>query len=78
MAKVKSSNKQKSSKVEIMRTIATSIEFIKNQIANDLIEAKSKKIIDLENDDLQKITSIVENSITASFVRVSGQIESRL
>tara|TARA_B100000161_G_C33350785_1_gene324489 strand:+ start:257 stop:490 length:234 start_codon:yes stop_codon:yes gene_type:complete len=77
MAKAKSTNR-KHSKVEIMRTIASSIEFIKNQIANDLVEAKSKNIIDLENDDLKKITAVVENSITASFIRTSVQIESRL
>jgi len=62
----------------MLRAVASSIEFIKSQIANDLLEAKHKNLINLENDDLRKITSIVENSISTSFVKTSGQIESSL
>jgi len=70
--------KPTTSSANVMRAVASSIEFIKSQIANDLLEAKHKNLINLENDDLRKITSIVENSISTSFVKTSGQIESSL
>jgi len=63
---------------EVMRSVASSIEFIKSQIANDLMLAKNSKLIDLDNDQLKKISSIVESSITKSFIKTSGQIESSL
>ena len=63
---------------EVMRSVASSIEFIKSQIANDLMLAKNSKLIDLDDDQLKKISNIVESSITKSFIKTSGQIESSL
>lgn len=63
---------------EVMSAVASSIDFIKNQIAIDLMEAKSKNLIELDNNDIKKLASIVESSITNSFIKASGQIESKL
>lgn len=63
---------------EVMRTIASSIDFIKSQIAIDLMEAKSKKLIDLDHDDIKKLSSIVESSISNSFIKTATQIETKL
>lgn len=63
---------------EVMRAVASSIDFIKNQIAIDLMEAKSKNLIELDSNDIKKLSAIVESSITNSFVKTSGQIESKL
>ena len=56
----------------------SSIDFIKSQIAIDLMNAKSKNLIDLDHSDIKKLSSIVESSITNSFIKASGQIESKL
>ena len=63
---------------EVMSAIASSIDFIKSQIAIDLMNAKSKNLIDLDHSDIKKLSSIVESSITNSFIKASGQIESKL
>ena len=63
---------------EVMGAVASSIDFIKSQIAIDLINAKSKNLIDLDHSDIKKLASIVESSITNSFIKASGQIESKL
>ncbi len=63
---------------EVMRSVASSVDFIKSQIASDLVEAKNKKLIDLSQDDLRKIVSVVEGSITKSFIKTASQIESTL
>ena len=63
---------------EVMSAVASSIDFIKSQIAIDLMNAKSKNLIELNHDDIKKLSSIVESSITNSFIKASGQIESKL
>jgi hypothetical protein len=76
--KVKAPERERSNSGNVMRAVATSIEFIKSQIVNDLLEAKNKNLINLENDDIRKLASIVETSISSSFIKTSGQIESSL
>jgi len=52
-SKTKTDVKVRSS-IEVMSSVASSIEFIKSQIANDLMLAKNSKLIDLDNDQLKK------------------------
>ena len=40
--------------------------------------AKSQNMIDLDVEQLKKIANIVELSIERSFIKTSGQIESKL
>ena len=68
----------KRNNAEVMSAVASSIDFIKSQIAIDLMNAKSKNLIELNHDDIKKLSSIVESSITNSFIKASGQIESKL
>ena len=49
---------------EVMRSVASSIEFIKSLIANDLMLAKNSKLIDLDNDQLK----IIGKFITLQFL----------
>ena len=70
--------KKSKPKTNIMNTVASSIDFIKSQIANDLMTAKSQNMIDLDVEQLKKIANIVELSIERSFIKTSGQIESKL
>ena len=70
--------KKSKTKTNIMNTVASSIDFIKSQIANDLMTANSQNMIDLDVEQLKKIANIVELSIERSFIKTSGQIESKL
>lgn len=65
-------NKNQATKT--MKAVASSIDFIKSQIANDLMTAKSQGLIELDNRDLQRVTNLVQASITQSFVKTSDQI----
>lgn len=65
-------------KSDVMRSVASSIDFIKSQIASDLLTAKSQNMLDLEIDQIKKIARIVESSIEKSFIKTSSQIESKL
>lgn len=57
-----------------MVAVSSSIDFIKSQIANDLIKAKNAGMINLEMNELKKITSVVETSIGQSFVKSSTSL----
>tara|TARA_Y100000992_G_scaffold302045_1_gene274703 strand:- start:5752 stop:5988 length:237 start_codon:yes stop_codon:yes gene_type:complete len=78
MPKKKTPENKTRSSSEVMGSVASSIEFIKSQIANDLLLAKNSKLIDVDHDQLRKISRIIESSITKSFIKTSGQIESSL
>ena len=77
MAKKNAKSTQVSS-TQVMSAVASSLDFIKSQIGSDLLTAKNRGMIELDNDQLKKITSIIEGSITQSFFKSSGQIESQL
>jgi len=66
-------NKQK-----VMTSVASTIDFIKSQIAIDLSQAKNSGMISLENEELKKLSRVIEISIQNSFIKSSGQIESAL
>jgi len=59
---------------DVMVNVASMINFIKSQIPKDLMEAKNNNIIDLDMEQLQKLTSIVETSIQSNFVKGSTEI----
>ena len=65
-------------RAKVMTTVSSVVSFIKEQISSDLLEAKSKGHVKLDNDDHKKICFFVETSITNSFVKASGQIEESL
>jgi hypothetical protein len=76
---MKKNNKVDSqSNSKVMSSVASTIDFIKEQIVTDLMMAKSSGMIDYSNEDLQKIARIVNTSIGNSFVKASSQIENTL
>lgn len=65
---------KKSGNKNVMTAVSSSIDFIKSQIANDLIKAKNAGMINVEMNELKKISSVVETSIGQSFVRSSSAL----
>ena len=59
---------------KIMPSISSMINFIKTQVKTSLVEANSKNIIDLEKDDLTKITNLIDMSIESAYVRGMNEV----
>lgn len=65
-------------KIEIMMQVSEIISFIKERTKIDLLEASNKRMINLDKDQIQKISNVVELSIEASFNKSVGQLENKL
>ena len=63
---------------QVMASVSSVVSYMKEQVASDLVTAKNSGKIDLTSEDLKKICFYVETSLTNSFVKASGQIESSL
>lgn len=74
----KKTTTKKDNSAEIMASVINALDFVKSNISNDLMTAKSRGLIELENDDMRKIADIVKNSITSSFFKASDQIETSI
>ena len=53
--KVKAPERERSNSGNVMRAVATSIEFIKSQIVNDLLEAKNKNLINMIDKEIKAL-----------------------
>ena len=51
------------------------LSFIKDQVKIDLVESNTKKVIDVDRDQLEKIVRVVALSIESNFVKGSSIIE---
>ena len=65
-----------SPEIEVMTRLSNMISYIKSQISSDLMQAKSKGLIETELKDLQKLDRIVQESIQNSFIRSSDEVMS--
>ena len=77
-AKKSKNNSKNIDSSQVMSSVATVISFMKEQVVTDLMDAKNKGNINLEQDDLKKVCYYIETSLTNSFIRASGQIENAL
>ena len=63
----------------VMSAVASVIDFIKTQVSVDLMTASDRGILEKRDiNELKKISRIVEQSISTSFVKSSDQIENAL
>jgi len=60
---------------DIMTSVASIVDFMKQQVVSNLVEAKSKGTISMEDETLRKVCFYVESSMTNSFTRASSQLE---
>lgn len=65
----------KEAKREIMSSVVNIVDFIKTQVANDLATANARGAVNIKQKQIRDITRIVQDSITTSFVKASGQVE---
>ena len=63
---------------KVMSSVASVVNFMKEQVASDLFAATQKENIDLSSEDLRKLCHYVEVSLTNSFTKASSQIEASL
>ena len=59
---------------KVMPSVSSMMDFIKSQVKNSLIEANTKKIIEIDRNELEKISSIVEASIEHAYGRGMNEV----
>jgi hypothetical protein len=62
----------------VRNAIHNVVSFIKENTANNLVEATRQKKLDLNPEQLRVLVSIVQASIEESFVKASGEIDRAL
>lgn len=65
-------------KTEIMITVAEMIGFVKDNIKTDLFEAKTRGMVALEAQEVQRLSSLIEMSIQNSFSKSSSDLERKI
>ena len=63
---------------KIMRSVTNIVNFIKSNSTNTLFEAKNRGLIDVDDDQLQKICNLLETSITNAYVKSSNDLTSTM
>ena len=65
---------------ETTRTLKLSefLSYIKNQVRIDLLKSNAKNLINLENDQLEKVSKVVSLSIESNFIKGSLILKDRL
>tara|TARA_B100000674_G_scaffold423459_1_gene376106 strand:+ start:2368 stop:2592 length:225 start_codon:yes stop_codon:yes gene_type:complete len=58
---------------KIMEKASIVVGFIKENIRSDLKTASDKKMIEVENNELEKICNLIESSVMNSFVKGSQE-----
>jgi cysteinyl-tRNA synthetase len=61
-----------------MISVSSVISFIKERLENDIKEAATREMINVERAEIEKICSIAKASIDASFFKSSDQIRKEL
>ena len=59
---------------QIMASVSSVLSYIKSQIGTDLLQAKNGKIINLDNDQIEKLSRVIQTSIDANFNKSCGEI----
>lgn len=54
-------------KNKIMTKVGSLVDFIKTQTVNDLVTARDKKVFSLDDEELRKLSFVVQASIEKSF-----------
>ena len=62
----------------LMAEIASMVDFIKNQTSKNLIESKNSGIIEVSDEQIRKISFVVEASIGNAFTKYASQIEKKV
>lgn len=61
---------------DVLRSVSNIVSFIKEQTRNNLITANRNGTVNIDEATLQRISNIVETSITQAYVKSSREIES--
>ena len=72
---MKSKKTELSNKTQVMTTVKSALEFIKERIEVDLKTAKLQNKIDIDEKSIETIKNIIDLSIDSSFFRTSQSIE---
>jgi hypothetical protein len=76
--KTSTKNTYTSIETQVLTSVNSMFDFTKNQVENTLVEANNRDLIDLDEKNLQAVINLVSSTITAGFVKSSGEISSLL
>lgn len=65
-------------KSEVMSAVSSLVDYMKKQTTMNLVEAANQGKVKIDQENLRKICSFVEASMTQSFINASTQVESKL
>lgn len=63
---------------KIMRSVTNIVNFIKSNSTTTLFEAKNRGLIDVDDEQLQKICNLIETSIANAYVKSSADLTSTM
>lgn len=63
---------------EVMSTVSEVIDFIRTQIVSDMKTANDKGLVKISDNDLRRLSNIMQESISASFSKSASQIETKV
>ena len=63
---------------EVMSTVSEVIDFIRTQVVSDMKTASDKGLVKIDDNNLRRLSSILQESITASFSKSASQIENKV
>jgi hypothetical protein len=66
------------SRVDVNTRVSDLVRFIKERTVSNIVEATTSGEVRLEDDDLRKVVSIVENSSSQNFLLAYPQVESAI
>jgi hypothetical protein len=61
--------------IEIMTATASIVDYMKQQVRTNLVNANNEGKINVSKEDLRKICSYIDSTMSNSFSRASGQLE---
>jgi len=61
--------------INVNRRVANMVDFIKTKVKSNLLECRNSGDIDISDDNLAQITSVIDRSISQGFQLSYGDVE---
>lgn len=61
---------------KVMRSVANVVSYMKQQVVVDLLNASNKGLVKIEKSEIERLGSVIESSLDASFSKASNEIVS--
>ena len=66
------------SEANIMVGVKSMVDFIQNKTVSNIVQASNEKLIEMDQQTLEKITRLIESSIQSAFILSSSEVTNRI